>query len=743
MDSVYLALCPAAQYLALAHYHASLGVIYAAQTPVLTLDFAFVEVVLHELGPEVVLCPSSAPDELKRLLSGFNVTYCSKAEFSYEKCKEIVLALYNGKAFYAKSKLDISCPALVGAIGAVLSYLMRSPELLDEVAIHDIQTVQLGGLIVDLAVLRSLHIFVEESHPSKIKGAGRSKEGFSVFGLIDRTLTAQGRRLLRQWMLRPLNDSEAINERLDSVQFLVEHPSLTAFLAKQLQGSVDLVRTVGRFASFRETCSDWSGLTSTLLKLVTMRQALKNLSFKLPRVLETVVELADLSDFLSVLSSIVDTTAGLHIAEGVSKELEYWRKTFDDLQRFLVQLAQEELQDLSRLGVQCGEVRIVHIAKYGFLLEVHHSAIELASEDAKRVQNLQYKLIFQTPNTTYFQSPRTQELDSHFGDLNSKIVDTEAALLRQVEEQVLEKGAELCRAANALAELDALISLALAAGELGLSRPVMKSECGVSIVNGRHLLVQRVVQNFIPNDCLLGGSHKVGLITGPNCSGKSIYLKMVGTIVLLAHVGSFVPAESAEIGLVDGIFARLTNPQLSGTSSFELELLQLSRCLAASSERSLVLLDEFGKTTCSEDCIALLVALLRQFDRRSAPLALVTTHYTEIVSLGLVKESEVVQFYAMEMAPLAEPVFLYKLIRGVARHSLGFSCAKLAGLPQDLLQRAGDVRACLREGREVEALEQSSYLSRAKEALKLLRKFDPDTDDIEVFFAAVRESVLL
>jgi len=741
METVYLALNPAAQHLGIAHYNAGLGVVYASLMPLLTQDYSFLHVILHELLPEVILCPNSAPEELKTALRGSSVNYISKAEFNYEKSKEMVLALYNGKAFYAKSKLDLSSPAFVGAIGAILGYLMRSQDLLDEAAIHDIQTIQLSGVAVDLTVLKALHIFVEETHPSKIKGTGRSKEGFSVFGLIDRTVTTQGRRVLRQWMFRPLKDPVAIGERLDSVQFLVEHPSLTSFLLKQLQGSVDLVRTVGRFAAYRENSGDWKGLAVTLDKLVTIQQALINLTFELPAILKAIAGLPSLTEFLSTLNGVLDTSSGLHIAEGVSDELEYWRKTFDKLQSFLVKLSKEELYDLERIGLSVSEVRVVYIAKYGYLLEVHHVNSDVQAEDMKKVQSLKYELMFQTQGTAFFRSPRTQQLDSHFGDVNSKINDTEAAILRQLEDLVLAQGTVLCRAGQIQAELDALVSLAISAGELRLSRPVIKEEPGISIVNGRHMLVERIVESFIPNDCLLEGKHKVGLITGPNCSGKSIYLKMVGTIVLLAHTGSFVPAESAEIGLIDGIFVRLTNPQLSGTSSFELELIQLSRCLSACTERSLILLDEFGKTTCSEDCIALLVSVLRHFDRPSSPLALVTTHYTEIISLELVKESEVLRYYAMEMAPLAEPVFLYKLVRGVARASLAFSCAKLAGIPQDILQRASDVRASLRAGTEVEAIEHCSYLSRAKEALKLLRKLDPDVDDLSSFFEAVKVSI--
>ena len=313
-----------------------------------------------------------------------------------------------------------------------------------------------------------------------------------------------------------------------------------------------------------------------------------------------------------------------------------------------------------------------------------------------------YSFVFAQPSEhkTYFKNPMMIKLDNTVGDLKAGIVDTQAHLVRELEEKVLDYELELTRMAHALGELDCTISLATVATQYDLVRPTMTHERVVYISNGRHPLQELTVDSFVPNDTCIGPDRKAAIVTGPNFSGKSVYLKQVGVIVFLAHVGAFVPASRAIIGLTDRIVTRVATLESCDTpqSSFQLDLNQMGAGLRGCTDRSLMLVDEFGKGTSAVDGMALLVAATNALLRRGVKLVL-TTHFHDVLSTGLVDAPQCL--YSMQMhheggggddddegALAAGGTPLFKLAVGAAKGSEGVACARQAGVPAAVLDRA-------------------------------------------------------
>ncbi|GMH05755.1 hypothetical protein Nepgr_007595 [Nepenthes gracilis] len=404
---------------------------------------------------------------------------------------------------------------------------------------------------------------------------------------------------------------------------------------------------------------------------------------------------------------------GTIVKEGFCEELDELREIYEELPEFLEEVSSLELARLPHLHGVKHVPNIIYIHQIGYLLcifkekldesvLVNLQDIEFAFSDG----DLEMKRFF-------YRTSKTRELDSLLGDIYHKVLDMERVILRDLISHVLLFSMHLVKAANFAAELDCLLSLALVARQNNFVQPVLTTEATLDILNGRHVLQEMTVDTFIPNDTKILDAGKIHIITGPNYSGKSIYIKQVALIVFLAHIGSFVPADAATVGLTDRIFCATGSKLMTAEqSTFMIDLHQVGMMLRQATSRSLCLLDEFGKGTLTEDGVGLLGGTIDYFATRDdPPKVLVCTHLTEIFSESFLPQSEKIKFYTMNVlrpedssTQVEDIVFLYRLVPGQALLSYGLHCALLAGVPEDLITRAASILDAIGNNKHVERL---------------------------------------
>ncbi|KAF8009141.1 hypothetical protein BT93_J0203 [Corymbia citriodora subsp. variegata] len=346
----------------------------------------------------------------------------------------------------------------------------------------------------------------------------------------------------------------------------------------------------------------------------------------------------------------------------------------------------------------------------------------------------------------FYHTAKTRELDDLLGDIHHKILDMERAIIRDLIIHILTFSAHLLKAANFAAELDCFLSLALVARQNNYVRPTLTEETLLDIQNGRHVLQEMTVDTFIPNDTKIFFDGRINIITGPNYSGKSIYVKQVALIVFLSHIGSFVPAESATVGLTDRIFCAMGSKLMTlEQSTFMIDLHQVGMMLRQATSKSLCLLDEFGKGTLNEDGVGLLGGAINHFVAwDEPPKVLVCTHLTELLSENFLPKCEQIKFYTMSVlgsedssADVEDLVFLYRLVPGHTLLSYGLHCALLAGLPKEVIRRAALMQEVIGNNQPVDRLcneNISAQDQQYKKAVDKMLAFDSLDGDLKAFF---------
>lgn len=355
--------------------------------------------------------------------------------------------------------------------------------------------------------------------------------------------------------------------------------------------------------------------------------------------------------------------------------------------------------------------------------------------------------MFLSQEKLHYRSTRTKELDALLGDLHCEIRDQETLLMHQLQCQVLARAAVLTQVLDLASRLDVLLALASAARDYGYSRPRYCPQLhGVRIQNGRHPLMELCTRAFVPNSAECGGdTGRVKVITGPNSSGKSIYLKQVGLITFMALVGSFVPAEEAEIGAVDAIFTRIHSCESIslGLSTFMIDLNQVAKAVNNATKQSLVLIDEFGKGTNTVDGLALLAAVIRHWLALgpTCPHIFVATNFLSLVQLQLLPQGPLVQYLAMETCEEGDDlVFFYQVCEGVAGASHASHTATQAGLPDRLTARAKEVSDFIRSGKPIKPVKELQKQNQMEKCQTLVDKFlrldleDPSLD-LDIFMS--------
>ena len=518
---------------------------------------------------------------------------------------------------------------------------------------------------------------------------GGSKKG-SLLGLMDKTITSMGGRLLREWLERPLGSREEIEARLDAVEFLKDNPIINDELRERLDEVYDVERLTSRIAYDTINGRDCLAILRSLRAVPGIKALF---GAETPSAIRTTVaaldpldQLADrIEEEISPDTPVLLKDGGV-IREGYSTELDELRSISHNAKSYIAALENSEREKTGIKNLKIGYNRV-----FGYYIEVTRSFYDLVPYYYARRQTLANSERFTTDELVEFEK-KAMSADTDAIRLEQTLFDELKALLR---ESLL----RLHQTTSALKELDALSSMAYIAMQNDYVRPVLNEEGRYIISDGRHPVVEQSMEHgsYVPNDVSLDGDHRVMIITGPNMAGKSTYMRQIALIVLMAHMGSFVPASHADISVTDRIFTRIgaSDDLYGGRSTFMVEMSELANILRYATDKSLILLDEVGRGTSTFDGLSIAWAAVEHIaDPKCGARTLFATHYHELSSL----EGQlpgVVNFRITAKEQGNDVIFLRKVVPGGADKSYGVAVASLAGLPGTLIARARQIMARL------------------------------------------------
>ena len=586
--------------------------------------------------------------------------------------------------------------AAASAAGAILYYIRSTQrgklDHVDRIGFYERQ----NCLVLDAVTVRNLEL-IEPLF------AG-TDAGVTLFRCLDVTVTPMGKRLLRTWLLRPSLDQAEINDRQDAVEVQVTDTLRREDLRRSLDGILDLERLLSRVTLENANPRDVLALAASLARIPKVRTVLAGLpAHRLSMLHSAIDELSDLRDGIDrtlVPEPPLTLSDGGVIAAGVDKDLDELR----DLSRNSKQyLAQVETRERERTGI--GSLKVKFNSIFGYYIEISKSNLHLSPADYERKQTL--------VNAERFTTPELKEYESKILDAQEKIVEIERRLFAELRSTIAAEAKRIRQTALALAEVDVLGCLAHIAALRNYCRPRFEADNAehagdLEIVEGRHPVIELQElaagsERFVPNDVFLNSSpqnkpqnasHNIIVLTGPNMGGKSTYLRQAALIVIMAQMGSFVPARTARLGIVDRVFTRIgaSDNVARGRSTFMVEMTETAAILHTATARSLILLDEVGRGTSTYDGLAIAWAAVEYLHAKVRAKTLFATHYFELTELAE-QLSGVKNYHVSVKEAGGSVVFLRRVEPGAADRSYGIEVAKLAGLPNEVVVRAREVLA--------------------------------------------------
>ena len=515
----------------------------------------------------------------------------------------------------------------------------------------------------------------------------KNKRG-SLLWVLDKTKTAMGARTLRSYVEQPLIDAQEINRRLEALEELNKSPMLRDEIREYLNPIYDLERLISRISYQSANPRDLVAFASSLEMLPHIRQILKD--FKTPLLTELYEDMDPLEDIAALIKSAIVEEPPLAqkdggiIREGYHEDVDKFRRSRTDGKKWLTEL---EAREKERTGIK--NLKIKYNRVFGYSLEVTNSFKELVPENYIRKQTL--------TNAERYITQELKDLEDLILGAEDKLYALEYELFCEVRDKVGAEVVRIQKTAKAVAALDVFASLALVAQRNNYVRPKINEGGVLDIKNGRHPVVEQMIEHdmFIANDTYLDNQKKrVSIITGPNMAGKSTYMRQTALIVLMAQIGSFVPADKANIGIVDRIFTRVgaSDDLASGQSTFMVEMTEVANILRNATAKSLLILDEIGRGTSTFDGLAIAWAVIEHISdtKLCGAKTLFATHYHELTEL----EGKIsgVNNYCIAVKEKGDDiVFLRKIVKGGADKSYGIQVAKLAGVPDSVIRRAKEL----------------------------------------------------
>ncbi|HEX6644755.1 MAG TPA: DNA mismatch repair protein MutS [Gemmatimonadales bacterium] len=644
-----------------------------------TLDEATLEEALTRLAPAEIVVPGGVELRAMPAADGALRTEREQWEFDPALAREEI-----GRRFALASLdglgLEPGDDAAVGAAGALLRYLVElQPSGLSHLARPSVRRSG-AHLWLDEMTRRNLEL---------VEPLRAGARGTTLLETIDATVTPMGARLLRQWVLSPLSDAGEIERRLDAVDVLVQDARARARIREALDGVRDLERLGGRAAAGRATPRELGALRDSFHRLPDVLEGLTSLAGRTRSDLLGALE-RDF-DLLGDLGARLD--AGLEdrlpaavadggvIRAGFDAELDELRALRDGGRQYIATLQGRERE---RTGIPSLKVGFNKV--FGYFLEVTHAHAARVPADYERRQTL--------AGAERYVTPELKEYEAKVLGAEERMATREAALFEGLRSDVGRAVARVQRAAAVLARLDVWASLADRAASCRYVRPAVGDGFGLRLRASRHPVIERLMprENFIPNDAHFDAAERVLLVTGPNMAGKSTILRQIGLCVVLAQIGSFVPAEAAEIGVVDRLFTRVgaSDNLARGQSTFMVEMSETSAILHNATARSLVLLDEIGRGTSTYDGVAIAWAVTEHLHDRVGCKTMFATHYHELMQLP--ERLAHARNYNVAVREAGDTVvFLHRLEPGGTDRSYGIHVAQLAGLPAAVVRRAREV----------------------------------------------------
>lgn len=648
-------------------------------------DFSSIEDVLATFSPSEIICNEYAYERSKNL-SSIRIGRLPKFQkyydwaFDYKSAYNALLKQFNVTTL-AKFEFEDKKFA-VSAAGALMNYVNETQKR-SLAHITSIRYVQNNKyLIMDNSCRRNLEICENTRDASKKA---------TLLWALDKTKTNMGARCLRRWLEQPLRDGKAINSRLDSVEEFVNNTKMRSNLSDALGGIRDIERLTSKIAFGSPSPRDLLSLGQSLKSLPIVKQILQNAqSHLLKKIYNNMFLLEDIADKL--ICAIAENTPtvlkdGGYIKDGYDKELDDLRNSETLGKQWLANLESQEKESTGIKNLKVGYNKV-----FGYYIEVSKTNVDKVPYRYQRKQTL-------TTGERYI-TQELKEIEDKLVGAKDKALEIENRIFEGLKLDLIKVIPQLQSTSRSIAYCDTLLSFAVVAISNNYVKPTINDKIeGIEIKNGRHPVVEALLKNneFVPNDTQLDCcQNRTMIITGPNMSGKSTYMRQVALITLMAHVGSYVPAKSATIAITDRIFTRIgaSDDLAYGQSTFMVEMVEVATILQNATFRSLLILDEIGRGTSTFDGMSIARAVLEDVNNRIRCKTLFSTHYHELTemenSLDGVKNYKVL---ASEMEKGV--VFLHKITRGGTNKSFGIEVARYAGIPQPVIKRAKEISKLL------------------------------------------------
>lgn len=641
-----------------------------------------------------------------------------KSDCTYNFNDSIMVSHYDNETFNEKYRdifHNIKDLKEIKVSTLLLNYLIETQkrdlehlQMIEEINNQDFMT-------MDLYTKKSLEL-TENSKDHEKYG--------SLFWLLDMTKSAMGARLLKNYIDRPLLKKEAIEERLDIVEIFTQQFIQRESIKEILKEIYDLERLSSRIAFGNINARDLKWIASSLKVLPELKQQLY--SFNEPLTDQLANQIIDLSHITKLIDDAIIDNPPLTIKEGniikdhFNEELDELRYLRDHGKQWLVDFEQKEREKTGIKNLKVGYNRV-----FGYYIEVTKGSLDLVKDEFKytRKQSLS--------NAERFITPELKDMESKILSAQDKIQKLEYVLFTQVRNEIKKEVHLIQDVSKIIARVDVYQSLAMLASENSYVRPVFNDQKIMDIKEGRHGVIEKVMGHgkYVPNDVSIDENSPVVLITGPNMGGKSTYMRQVALIVIMAQIGSFVPAKYANLTIFDQIFTRIgaSDDLISGQSTFMVEMLEANNALRFASEKSLILFDEIGRGTATFDGMAIAQAMIEYIASEIHCMTLFSTHYHELTFLED-KGLGIQNVHASARVDNDHLVFEYLIKKGRSNKSYGVNVAKLAKLPDEVINRANlvletleenNVEDCLIEEKQVQVIEKES------EVEKYLKTIDP------------------
>lgn len=679
--------------------------------------------IISELGRysprEVLITPSvAAMAEIRSFLSKkleATVEHLKPQDIDFEKCLGVVKNHF--KSFKLEGSNIESFPQCVCALGAALSYLYETQKTkLENITDFDFYS-ESKFMKLDPSARRNLELTETMRN--------REKKG-SLLWVLDKTKTAMGKRLIRAWVEQPLINCAHIIKRHNAVEELVMNMMLRSEITNLLSEVYDIERLLTRIVYGTANARELRSLAYTINHIAPIKEQLKECKSAL--LVSTYNDIDPLEDVYSLIDAAVteeppfSVREGGLIKDGFNEELDSLREIVGGGKAFLSQIEEKEQE---RTGIK--KLKIGYNRVFGYYIEVTNSYKELVPEEYIRKQTL--------TNCERYITQELKELESKVLGAQERIVQLEYQIFSDVREKVSDELYRIQQTAKAVAQLDVLTSFANVAVSENFIRPDVDNSDVIEIKDGRHPVVEKMLDGapFVPNDTFLDCSdNRAAIITGPNMAGKSTFMRQVALIVLMAQIGSFVPAGKARIGVTDSIFTRVgaSDDLAAGQSTFMVEMSEVASILSNATSKSLIILDEIGRGTSTFDGMSIAQAVLEYVcdKKKLGAKTLFATHYHELTEME--NNIEGVKNYNIAVKKRGEDItFLRRIVRGGADGSYGIDVAKLAGIPNTVVKRARVILKELEEnGHEVTRSSPVTSYEEEREEENFQFSLMPDSD---------------